>query len=573
MDIFAEIIKSRPLTAFRLNSTATAYVDLTNRGVTLSGTPPLSSVGTVAGSIKAPVISSGTSYNFSTAIFTRSQERRGFTLQASVAPLDTGTGFISVLSHNGVEDGIYIKNNRICFTIEFNTMGSVTVSTPWSYRDGAATIHAIYSVSKVQLYVDGKLADEKDVSAEQVADGFKTRASSNLYIGQGAAGKRAVIEAIAVYSRSLESFETEMHYLGSRRLLPHLDNSIPFSSIMAVDGGENSRSIFVHEEFNENWSVGIGDGIAYTDSLFAEVDQTTGLTKAGTWTVPIQTSDTSRIYGVVARWDGEGSPVVELTLDAEATWIPMASDIVVPQSFDVPTASADIRIRVKFPSGETFGSNASSITSLSYTVYKTPIIASTDANRTITATAGATTYDRDFGGIIGHGRIGLTVSGNYSCELSKDVSDETSYGAIEMWVKFDNISSGQYVYDLRPLVSNYLWLSSNSTFTFPSGTLYVNGVSVTSGSVAVEKDVWYHVVHVLPASVNQPIILGPKVSGGDSQYGIINLYTALTAAQIMSLFKSYTQIPSVLIAPQPIPVTEIGFNTYQYEWAMTMAGG
>ena len=176
MDIYTQILKSRPLTAFGLNTAGTAYVDLTGRAVALSSTPPLTSMGTVAGSFKAAVVTGGTSYNFPTKVFRRTQEKRGFSLQATVTALDTNTGFISVLSHNAVEDGLYVKGNEVRFTVEFNTLGSVTVATPISPSMGTLTVHAVYSVAKLQIYVDGLLKAEANTTPEQIVDGFKTRA-------------------------------------------------------------------------------------------------------------------------------------------------------------------------------------------------------------------------------------------------------------------------------------------------------------------------------------------------------------------------------------------------------------
>ena len=128
MNTFTEILKSLPLTAFRSNSAGTAYTDITGRGVALSATPTLVTP-INSGSTKSMHLGT-TGVNFPSGVFIRGQERRGFTLEATVLPTDTLSGSQSILSHTAVYDGLAIINREVRFTIEFNTLGSVYVSYP-----------------------------------------------------------------------------------------------------------------------------------------------------------------------------------------------------------------------------------------------------------------------------------------------------------------------------------------------------------------------------------------------------------------------------------------------------------
>jgi hypothetical protein len=574
MDIYTQMLKSRPLTAFALNPAATAYVDLTNRGVTLSATPPLTSMGTVAGSFKAAVVTGGTSYNFSTKVFRRTQEKRGFSLQATVTTRDTNTGFISVLSHNAVEDGLYVKGNEVRFTVEFNTLGSVTASAPISPVSGSVTVHAVYSVAKVQIYINGVLASEVNITPEQIADGFKSRASSNLYISQGTVGKRLIVDAVAVYSRALTDAEIYLHSSASKAVVNHSDAASSAGATTMLDGGVDSRNINFHRVWKDgNWSTdAVPSGVTYSGGLSSGVDDTTGLTTAGTWTVAVNTSDLPTLYGLVARWNGRGNPVVQASLDEGVTWLAMTNGLVLPESFGLDVTNKTLVVRVQFPAGEQPG--VTSVTSFELTTYQDNTIRTSNSQKTALASIYTTTSDVDYDGAIGQGYVGVFITGGKTpLSADSEADPDNFFSAIETLVSFNKIKSNGYVYDLRPGVTNgFLWYGASNLLTWSVGTVYVNGSAVTSGTYTIIEGVKYHIVHVLPSSYNSSVDFGPNIVGGENQYEFLNLYPALTAAQIKSLYEANIRVPRVRLSTDASPVSESGYSSYQHDWALTPAG-
>lgn len=522
------------------------------------------------------MVASATSHNFPAPLFVRSQERRGFTLESTILPMDRLTNFISIFSHNAVEDGLYIKSNEIRFTVEFNTLGAVTVAFPIPDEYESYTVQAVYDVSKIQLYVNGKVYSEAAISDAQLKDGFKTRASNNLYIGQGtASGKMFAIDGMAIYARALTDSECYLHHQAVNRVLPSEELSSIFGGVASLTGGVNSRNIILNRVWNPQWTESaVFNKTATSDGrLVPEVDYLTGNSKSGQWSSSFSVDGWPTVYNIVIKWVGQGNFIVEASLNGGTSWVAVTNGVPVTGTHNVSTTSLKPVVRVTFTGG--VANDPSRLDSMSTTVYGSSAVYTSDSQRSTGSSITTMTFDKAFEPIQRGLRHGLSVVSDVTLTADTISTDPQTFQTIETWVKWDSSVAGQYAYDLRPGIANgYLWVTGTPTFAWAIGTVYINGSVATSGTVPMFSNRWYHVVHVLPAAYNTAIILGSKVSQRVT-YARFTLHpTTLNATQALNLFNAYHAYPTARLATESNPFSETAtpYKIYQNDWALIKTG-
>lgn len=573
MNTYDSIIKSMPSVAFRLNPLGTEYVDLTGGGTTLSSTPSIDIHGIVSGSTKSALISSGTPHNLYSSLFIRSQERRAFTLEATILPMDSTTDFVSVLSHNGVEDGLYIKNNSINFTVEFATQAPISVSYEIGSSLERINVQAVWTPAKVQLFVNGLISDEKEVSIEQILDGFKSRASSNLYIGQGAAnGKKYGIDGVAIYSRAISDAECYIHYVSSVPAITHNSVTQIFGAGMVLDG-ENSRNIFDHVDWSNDWTrntVLSSVVVSESNSIVPEINYTTKISEPGEFVGSINVDGIDTVYGIVVKWHGSGLYSVYTSIDGGTTWTAATNGQTIAGTFNVSTTAMKPAVRVVFNGGIT--NDSSEVSEISMTAYADEVIYTTDSNRPGAATATTITKDIPYNNGQRSKSDSLRISGQTTIISDPSPTDFSTVATLEFWVMFESSSAGQYIYDARPdATDSYIWTTTGN-FYWAVGTVYINGQPVSSGSQSIVANKWMHVVHVLPAPVNPDVIIGPRAGTDYVNYGHIAFYEySMTAPQAKTIYDSYTKVTTSMTATESNPVTEAApaYKTYDNDWSLT----
>lgn len=499
-----------------------------------------------------------------------------FSLEATVLPVSVSSSPVSILSHNGAYDGLTINDTTISFSVEFATLGSVSATYNYLGVKKAYNIQGVYSQYKVQLYVDGTLVSEGVISDEQRADGFKTRASSNLYVGQSSDTNSLVsIAAMAVYERALTDSEAYLHYVSSRDVMSKESVGGALANTF-FNAGQNSRNIYTYYSWEqEDLLSGAYTNVSTFNNNMVPVQNDSGVSLAGQAKVSLETSTMpTNIYGIKLGWRGSGSYLVEVSINGGTTWSTAQNEAIVPGTFNVSPTSIQFAVRVTFTGGTS--SDTSYINKIFAYVYSDAIGYTSNFDRPFTLTSGSVTADFDYSVVDRLDNAGLLVlnTSNAKSEINTGTEPD-SYQAIEFWWKTNQAGAVSIMTSTSGNLSTS-GTAGSTKFTFDSGdTLYINGVSVATNTVTAVANRWYHIVYVFSAPANEQVTFTPNTASTSSVYSSITFYSdLLTASNVLSIFSNYTQYPSASVGSESLTVTEgpTAYKIYQYDWSLTQTG-
>lgn len=572
MNFYDSALSSLPYSTFRLNAGGTAYTDLTNRGTTYSsGAGVLRTNSIVAGSTGSTVIDNTRVFQTTVKCFVK-DARPGFALEAWFLP-STFVGNISILSHDGVYDGLYFDGNNVHFKISFESQGTVDAYWPVPDFPDAMHIVGVWTGRSALLYVNGILESSIEATDAQVLAGFTTRASSNLFSGQSATGDSGVIDGVSIYNKSLTDAEIYRHFKMGRRVVPSQDISGAYGGF---GWNDMRRDVFSYTEWSDK---------DFFDGVYADVEfeggglrpaenPATQLSMAGTWTgvYPVGAYG-STLYGAKVDWDGDGSYVVQASLDGGTTWTTaLVNDRTVPGTWLWNTTDKVLLVRVSFTGGT--ADDISEIRRLRVTGYKSVNVYGNDNSRVITLEdSGVGVANEPNEPIENNSGAGLETFGATATIKPDATADIRNIAALEVWVKFNESPLSKYVFDARVSDDSYLWATGTGLFAWLGATaVYINGVATASSSFMSAPGVWYHIIFVFDTPLNTDIKL-PSI--GNKNFSVINVYpTAPTAAQAAAMYNAYRKYPSAALATEDINVQEVAtpFKTYGYDWSMTGVG-
>lgn len=514
-----------------------------------------------------------TGINFPAGVFIRTQERRGFTLEATILPADTLAGSQSVLSHVSVYDGIAIINRQLRFTVEFNTTGSVYVAYNIPDNFEAMTVVATYTPGAIKMYVNGESVGSAEVSTAQIKDGFKVRASNNLCLGVASGSQVIMVDSVAVYSRALTDAEAYMHYIASIRTVPDNDATEALRPIRFDGTGRNiyAKKVWTGNDFSE----GTHTNTSYNETgLIPQIDVTTQLSKASTWigTFEMPTStDIPLLYGVKVEYEGAGSYTAAFSRDNGNTWLTPATFSELSGTFNWAPTGQPILARITFTGG--IASDPAVVTRIALTAYMSADLTSTDSGRTITLASGNLVSDDQEEPIIRERFNGIYNNGvAFTMTADTDPDDPKPVAAIETWMTFESSLTNSYVFDNRPGGGTHFLWSTGGKFAFPAGgTLYINGANVATAVADTRLGVPNHILYVFPSTFTTPV----SFSATYKDYQFIKVYNvAPTAADVARIYSAYMGYPTTRLVTESNPVTEGGsaYKTYSYDWSVTQAG-
>ena len=540
---------------------------------------PTSTYAILANGSMSYLIGPQNKFGYTTNVFQRGQERSPFSLESWFLPSYNTTGRMSILSHNGVWDGLWYDGDKIHFTVEFATLGTLDVFYETADHPDAMHVVGTYTNGKIQLYVDGELRASADVSDAQIADGFKSRANYTLYSGTidwVANNPSAVQDGVATYGRALTDAEIYMHFKSGRSVVAAKNVVGTFGGNM-FDGTNHSKAY--QQVWTDNWT----DNATFTDikindgTLSPDVDFTTGLSRAATWTgyLPVAPNVATTLYGVRIDWDADGSYTVQASLNNGATWINVTNGQNIVGTYNwTPALDTSLLVKITFTGG--IADDPAEFRRVRLTAFDSQYVIGTDNSRVIglTGTGAVTNVDPNEP-IEANFNAGFNITtSNWYIGVDTGL-DPKPVRSLEFWVKAPDITgvTGRYVFDSRVSGgTEYLWASGTNVFGYISGQLYVNGQAYASSVYQMLPGVWYHIIYVFASDVTTQIdsnAVGPK------NYGLIATYpTALTAQNAADMYSMYTGAANRRLATDSNPVTEgaTPFKLYAYDWSISPTG-
>lgn len=543
-------------------------------GTAVDGTHPA----LVSGNGAALVMGGAGGLKFSTGLFLTGYEKESFTLEAWFKPIKV-TSEVTILGRNQTAlDGITFDGNKISFKTVYATTG--TCSADYEVGPFLQSYHVVgvHTVSKNVLYVNGVVVASSDITAAQQADIYATAEVGFLYSGKSAtATNKYALDAPALYKVPLGPEVVFRHFT----LGQGVDTT---EAIVSQRGGivwhfsdTNRSAVWESEWQGQDWANSSTTDIIITNNGIVPNADPTNLSYPGIWLGAIVSDfgGSTSLAGARVEWDGDGSFIIESSVDTGTTWQTCTNGNLVPGTVGLnPTGSIEFRI--------TFAGNitndASIVRSLYVIVYNDFSVAGSRSDRSAaisgavynsTLSAEPIQHD-DFGGAVFNG-------GKFVVSPDQNSVPFTTFG-IEAWVKFNSLSSAATIFDLRTSTTTSApFLGWTGSAGAGQGiTLYVNGVATAPASFIPVVGRRYHLFLVLSASSNAAITVGQKYDGTQPLQAMITNVSifnkTFTAQDVASIYAAYQGVvltnyidPSF---PQIVEKTGNPYTIYSYDWSI-----
>lgn len=506
MTYYDAVLKSLPKVTYKLNVPGTGYIDISGSNTVLAGTPIFVSP-ILNGNSKAMLLNSASGISTPTDIFISGEEDTPFSLEAWVLPT-TFTGEVSVLSHNNIYDGITFDGDFIKFTVRFNVLDYYldlytdiypgggeggTAEVKWAVPDFTEVyaVVAVYSPEKIQLYINGVLVDETNISIGQTQLGFIQVVSPNLHSGQSISGtEKIVVDGISIFNRILSNTEILEHFLAGRDI-PSAADIVGKNRGTLWDGTQ--RDIAMQQTWNtlDDWKAGTAIDVSSASGILIPIkDQTTDLSLAGTWrgTMGLGSIPAATIYGVKASWNGDGNYTVAASFDG-TTYTTLVNGQLIPTTDGMNPLGKVIDIKVTFTGG--LLDDPAQVRDITLTTYGSNKIYGSSVSRDLLLTGAVSTALESNQPIERNQSAGLTYNGGYA-QLKAH-----SAGTVRT-----NLCTNPSMETAGALVTTRANLVASPSFEIDAGNWANNGSGTTMEVSTAQSHVGTKSLRVVPAMEN-----------------------------------------------------------------------
>ena len=490
-----------------------------------------------------------------------------FTLEVWIHPRFTTANLTPILGDPTNNIGLFWEKGNIVFKLN-----SEQINYTVPYTKKSLHIVGTYSVSKMNLYVDGKLVSTKELSGFRFSNlAFVPKIGPTLN-----ASDSFLVDAPAIYRYDLGPTKIFNHY-NEIQPLPTIQIAYPESGEI-FDFYDNSISkqwSFTYPA-NKPWSYFTSDDLYYNkldDSL--EIAKSTGsktVVLEDIVTIPLAYFlDSSKI-----EWEGENGVSVETSLDG-TTYTACTNGGTIP-GYNIASFATDRIIYLKITMSTTDSSKfLPKLSSLILTFYndqKHYALNSGSYFSTLEGESGVTAYDvtmpnSSYPVLSRHARNGLktiTDSGFY-------IQTESLVGTLEFFYTPDSLLSSGFVHTVADggAASNISWNSSGTLSKTNISKIYINGIDKTSQtdvSGLFTAGELHHVLIVFGSVVSGPIRFNYGTSGSvPALFQNIAMYpTAFTLQNATDHFNLYVEKASVTADDSSFSVTEDAVSIYDNDW-------
>jgi hypothetical protein len=446
-----------------------------------------------------------------------------------------------VLSNSGKYDGLTINGTVASFATEYLTSGQCKASYDMQVLRNVL-ITGVHTADKNQLYIDGVLVAEANITEEQKADSY-IATNSNLYGGLTVGSQNIAINAVGIYPRALSAEAIARHFSEARDL-PLNSQVIDTFYGDVTPVSINGANVFLDQWWSseEDWRLGKMDNSSVVNGqLVPQFIADTSV--SGSWldSFSLSQANSNSIYGVNMNWDGEGV-TIEVSLDG-TTWETAQRGknvALIPSGFN-PTDKV-LQVRASFAGG--IVNDTSFLDNLNVVGLKAAV---TPEALGRTVTYASATPEREYPVIQYNDNWGVQINDGGSIVISADALESTPARTLEMWIKAKN--------------------GTAPTFSL-SGTTYLNGVADAS---ALNPGAWT-LVHIVAAAD----AAGAITINGPAQVGQVAIYDyALSAQNISDIYAAYVGANAVRVGDNSVvTVSELptAVKIYAHDWAIQGAG-
>ncbi len=516
----------------------------------------------VAGGGKSTIVDGDTTIVFNWPLLSPGYENKAWTWELWFHPLDAEGGQI-LIHDSGM--GLSFAGDYLTFTLDYEPAEAVWLQYEMPVRE-AMHIVIKHTESKVSMYVNSVLVDQKDISFTS----FLSEPSNDIK-STAATGSEFLIDSVAFYGYDLSDFKINTHFqLG--RLTSLFRDVVQQQAGTYIEFVDANSSLYMSKLWttdadfatSPSYDCVISNGLKPVDGIDT------------TWVMPINMSSTidKLIDYVRVGYRSAGAVVVEISVDGE-DWLEVESDIALSLP-DLNIKDAVWLIRVTLDGAD----EDCELTYLDFTVYSDSAINASIRSRAVSY-SGVVTIARDINEPIEHNRkrgADLSQGGLIRIGTHTD-GDVQNIKTVELWTSFDpavkfTIVDARTGNTTRPYLA---WTGSAWTQQGIS-KVYVNGTLVDLGTWVPSSNSSYLFTVVFATAGNYELVIGASYSGTYSDNGQVESVayydTEPSALKILRMYNSYFGIVTDRITDSTVVVVaenDPAFELYNYVWSV--AGG
>jgi hypothetical protein len=489
-----------------------------------------------------------------------------------------------ILGHLDTYDGLVLKGDTLSFLTKYTNTGESRASYDLGTLRNIVVL-GVHTKKKNQLFVNGELVAESEISDEQQADTYLTPGTT-LYSGQTQSGNSLAQALVAVYNYPVSSTAARRHAVIARRTSNPSTVAEQFGGTRVILPGTSGNTYmdYLIDEDHE-WKDGRMLNVEAKDGILTPTADS-GMSLPGYWlgSVPLGATTATSIYGVALTWEGIGA-TVEASLDG-ATWQPVVKGQFVPQiASGYNPQDKVLHVRISFKGfAEDDPSYVANFRAVGHLTAN-----EVTEGRNVTKVA-KPVLGRYFHHIDYADDWGITTgptAGFIRVGAPDAQAPTVGPGTIEIWAKMVTpaISGDLALIDAREAYNNALG-QPTMTRNYPNpygrqGVLYVNGIASTSYAPAVGEWALIHLVSSAAIPLGEITIGGRYYfSGAEAndtwQIGHVAIYDRqLTAAESKAIYDTYTGVPTLRVGDTSIIAASVpgnGASIYAHDWSIQSAG-